>query len=90
MKFVWVFNAEDARFPCAVFSSLELGTSWVEQHKLSGVLTAYPLDTSVLEWAVQEQRFVPSKPHHASAHFIGSFTSASQPHHHFTDGVAAA
>ena len=90
MKFLWIFNGANSSFPSAVFSSEELAVTWIESNRLSGTLTQYLLDTPVLDWAIQSGWFKPSKPHHESPAFIQSFTSASQPHRHFTDGVAEA
>ena len=90
MQHFWIFNGSNASFPSAVFSTEELAAAWVQQHKLTGTLTQYLLDTPALDWAVQSGWFKQSKPHHQSPSFIQSFTSASQPHRHFTDGVADA
>jgi len=87
MKLVWVFNGANAAFPSGVFSSEELARAWIERHQLSGVLTSYPVDISALEWAVEHGHFKPSKPKHSSPAFVQAFTSASQPHIHFCDGV---
>jgi hypothetical protein len=72
-----------ARQPAAVFASLEAGEAWVRQHRLEGMLTWYPLDISVYDWAVERGNFRPSGPHHETAAFRASFSSASQPHHHY-------
>jgi hypothetical protein len=90
MQLLWIFNGANASFPSAVFSSEELAQSWIRQNRLTGTLTQYLLDTPALDWAIQSGWFKRSKEHHASPGFIQSFTSASQPHQHFTDGVADA
>ena len=90
MKIVWVFNGSGAQFPAAVFSSRELGDAWIRQNGLSGTLTQYPLDISALDWSIQQGFFQPTKPYHVEPRFKQSFTSASQAHHHYTDGVADA
>lgn len=88
MQLIWIFNGTNSRFPAAAFSSEELAVTWIRQHRLSGTLTQYLLDTPALDWAIASGWFKPSKPHHAEPGFIQSFTSASQPHRHYTDGVA--
>jgi hypothetical protein len=90
MQLLWIFNGANTKLPAAVFSSEELAAAWIKQNRLSGTLTQYPLDMSALDWATESGWFQPSKPHHAEPSFIQSFTSASQPHRHFTDGVADA
>ena len=90
MKFLWVFNGENSHFASAVFSSEELAVAWIDKNQLSGTLTQYIEDVPALDWAVQQGWFTPSKEHHTSAKFAQSFTSASQPHRHFKDGVADA
>lgn len=46
---VWVFNGERSPFPSGVFSTHERAEAWVAQHRLSGCLTRYPVDTGVYE-----------------------------------------
>ena len=57
--------------------------------RCSGVLTLYPIDVGVYEWAIEKGLFTPKKPHETEAEFIASFTTASQPHHHYEDGRRA-
>ena len=90
MQLLWIFNGANASFPSAVFSAEELAATWIQEHRLTGTLTQYALDMPALDWAVQSGWFNQSKLHHQSPGFIQSFTSASQPHRHFTDGVADA
>jgi len=73
-KFVWVFNGNSSRFPSGVFSSL------------SGILTCYPLDLGVYDWAIREDFFKITKEKHKAPHFIGLFSSAHQEHIHFENG----
>jgi hypothetical protein len=84
---VWVFNGAKARFASAVFSSKERADEWITKNRLSGVLTRYPLDLSVYEWALARGHFAPSKEEQRTAEFVGRFTSASQEHYHYEDGV---
>lgn len=83
---VWVFNAEGSRFPGGVFSTRELAEEWVAKHALSGVLTAYPVDSGVYEWAIAGGFFKAEKQ--VDPPFIGRFSSAHQEHHHYVDGAA--
>ena len=45
-----MFNSEKAKFAGAVFSSLPKARKWISSHKLSGLLTAYPIDIGVYNW----------------------------------------
>jgi hypothetical protein len=80
---VWVFNGNRNHFPSAVFSNKRLAEEWIRRNQLEGTLTAYPLDISIYEWAIEKGYFTPKKPEHVSADFIANFSSASQEHHHF-------
>jgi len=85
--FVWVFVGEGARFPSGVFTSLDIGKAWISSNKLTGVLTKYPLDEGVYNWAISHGLFTPKKLEHGTSIFIGKFSSASMDHFHFENGV---
>lgn len=85
---VWVFLGEDGRWPSAVFSARNLAERWIGDNGLTGLLTEYPLDAGVYDWAVAQGLFRPSKPGHSSPTFIAGFTTARQDHAHFTNGAA--
>jgi hypothetical protein len=84
---IWVFQAPlKGRFAGGLFSTRAEAEAWIERHALSGVLTLYPLDEGVYNWAIQKGLFRPKKPHESEAPFIGGFTTASQPHYHYEGG----
>ena len=83
---VWVFNGANARFPSGVFSQREKAEEWIAENGLTGVLTKYPLDVGVYDWAVQKGFFQPKKAKHNSTEFIQGFSSAHQEHYHYEDG----
>ncbi|TXC80128.1 DUF7710 domain-containing protein [Paraburkholderia azotifigens] len=85
--FVWVFVGEGARFPSGIFTSLGSGKEWISANQLTGVLTRYPVDEGVYDWAISRNLFTPKKPEHSSPAFIGKFTSASMDHFHFESGI---
>jgi hypothetical protein len=85
MTTVWVFNGVRASFPGGVFSTPDGAREWIAEHRLTGVLTAYPLDQGVYDWATGAGLFPANKP--VDARFIASFSSAHQEHYHFVDGV---
>ncbi len=84
---IWVFNGEQSRFPSGLFSTKELAEDWISKNKLSGVLTRYPVDVSVYDWAITRNFFEPKKAEHRESTFIGRFSSASQEHYHYEDGL---
>jgi hypothetical protein len=87
---IWIFHAENASFAGGAFSSLELAEDWISKHKLTGLLTAYPLDIGVYDWAIENGLFNPRGDKHISSKFIGEFTSASQQHYHYENGSKVA
>lgn len=86
-KFVWVFNGAGGRFPSGVFEDKTAAIGWISQNRLSGVLTQYPVNMGVYDWAVNLGIFNPRKENQKTPEFIGSFTTASQEHFHFEDGI---
>ncbi len=86
---VWVFNGTGSKFPAAIFTKKELAESWIMQNCLSGILTLYPLDIGIYDWAINNGHFTTTKPHEKEAEFIQKFTSASQEHFHYEGGVLA-
>jgi len=86
---VWIFNGCKASFPSGVFSSQELAEAWILQNQLTGILTEYPVDAGVFDWAVENGYFSPKRPEHHEAGFIQGFTSAVQAHAHYENGVRA-
>ncbi len=85
-KIVWVFNSTCGKFPGAVFSRKDSAENWIKDNRLTGTLTAYPLDICVYDWAVGNGYFSPKSDDHRTPEFIGKFTSASQEHYHYEDG----
>jgi hypothetical protein len=86
IEFIWVFVGEGSQFPSGVFTSLGVGEKWIKKNELSGVITRYPLDSGVYDWAIMNGFFTPKKEEHKSPLFIGKFTSASMEHYHFENG----
>ncbi|WP_232107250.1 DUF7710 domain-containing protein [Gimesia alba] len=84
---MWVFHGASAQFAIGVFSSREKAETWINRHQLIGVLTRYPVDTGVYDWAIETGMFSPQKEYQTGAKFIGRFTSASQEHFHYESGI---
>jgi hypothetical protein len=85
-EMVWVFQGAGATHAAAVFKTKEGAIAWIEAKRLTGTLTAYPLDQSAYDWAVESGHFLPKNDEQRSARFIQRFSSAHQPHLHFEDG----
>ena len=88
-RFVWVFNGARAQFPAGVFADLTLAESWVGKHRLTGVLTRYPVDSGAYDWSIKTGIFQAEKPEHSTPDFIQGFGCASFEHYHYEDGELA-
>jgi hypothetical protein len=82
---VWVFKAERATFPCGVFTGFRTADAWIAKHRLTGVLTQYPLNEGVYDWATANGLFRHTKP--PTPEFVGAFTSHYQKHYHYESGA---
>ncbi|WDE01477.1 DUF7710 domain-containing protein [Thalassomonas actiniarum] len=90
MNSVWIFNKNNSSYSGGVFSELTKAENWILENKLSGMLTKYPLDQGVWDWACKNNM------HNLKAEkvaekgsnpvFIGGFTTASQEHYHYENG----
>ena len=89
MNSVWIFHGAGAQFAGGVFTTVEQAEQWIGRHRLTGVLTLYPVDQGVFDWALAKGIFSPRDESHTSAKFIGGFTSASMEHYHYEDGRRA-
>ena len=91
MEYVWVFNKSSTSFSGGVFSELELAESWIKVNLLSGVLTKYPLNQGVFDWAVENNQHSIKQEKLAEKSkqpkFVGGFTSANQEHYHYESGI---
>jgi hypothetical protein len=84
---VWVFNAVDSRFSGGIFTTRERGEAWIAANGVTGMLTHYPLDVGVYEWAIENGLFTPKKDKHRTKEFIAGFTTGSMEHYHYEDGT---
>jgi len=92
-KLIWLFHASGARFAGGAFVEIAVAEHWIQKHKLTGVLTAYPIDEGCFDWALRtgsvgmkDQKL---KEKSLDPAFVGGFTSASQAHIHFENGARA-
>ena len=86
MSFIWIFNGSGGSFPSGVFTQRETAEAWIREHGLSGILTAYPVDSGTYQWAVGMGYFSPQREDQRSAEFIQRFSSASLEHYHYENG----
>ena len=86
LKEVWVFHGSNGTFTSGVFTQLPLAEEFIQKHKLSGIVTLYPLDEGVYDWAIDNNFFTPKKEHQFTSNFIQRFTTASQEHYHYENG----
>ncbi|MCF6442920.1 hypothetical protein L1077_26200 [Pseudoalteromonas luteoviolacea] len=93
MGTVWIFNQNNTGFSGGVFSELGLAEQWIKENVLTGVLTEYPLNQGVFDWAVENDMhsIKPEKLAEKSQQpdFIGGFTTANQEHYHYENGARA-
>lgn len=83
-NFLFVFHGEGAKFASGVYDSLEGAKRSIASHKMSGILTCYPVNETAYDYAVRNEFFQP-KPTQSES-FVQRFTSASQEHYHFQNG----
>lgn len=74
-----------------MFADKYLADEWILRNKLSGVLTAYPLNEGCFEW-VAANNLTSLKPEtlnkkRSDPDFIASFSTASQENYHCEGGV---
>lgn len=85
-KEIWVFNGAKSSFPSGVFTNIEKAEEWIRKYRLTGVLTFYPVDCGVYDWAIDNHFFEAKTENEGSSAFIQRFTSASQQHFHYELG----
>ena len=56
---VWVFHGKPYRFPSGIFTSPVAANFWIAQHRLSGCLAEYPVNTGLFDWAVAQGHHKP-------------------------------
>jgi len=83
---VWIFIGLNARYPAGVFRKFSDAEHWVIRNGLSGILSLYPLDQGVLEWAIEAGWFNPRHEIEIDADYISRFSSAYQAHHQYEKG----
>jgi hypothetical protein len=86
---VWVFNGHTKRganFPSAVFRTIDHAEEWIQKNAISGLLTRYPIDMGVYEWAILEGFFKPEGADQISPSFIETFSFSGQEQYSYQNG----
>jgi len=83
-----VLLAERLPGEVGVFTSRALADEWIRRHRLSGVLTAYPLDEGCFEGAKRCGVLADAAVRQLAkdSQLVGSFTTAVQDHFHYREG----
>ncbi len=89
-KSIWVFNGTISQLSGGVFENLIEAEQWIKNNLLTGVLTKYPLNKGVFDWA-KSNDLINMKPEKVKEKekdpiFVGGFTSASMEHYHYKNG----
>ena len=87
---IWVFNGANSRFSGGVFEHLDVAEQWIKSNGLTGMLTKYPLNRGVFEWAddnnLIRMKAEKLKEKRKDPIFIGGFTTAAMEHFHYENG----
>lgn len=79
-SFVWVFQCKSAE--AGVFTEFRLAALWARQHKVSGLLTRFPLNQGIYDWAVENDYLTEKQIGHGrEGLYLGTFK-----HFHFENG----
>lgn len=88
---IWIFMGEGARFPSSAFVELKDADAWISEHQLTGMLSAFPINQGLFEWAIENDA-LNMKPETLETKkndpdFIATCTTASLEHYHYEGGV---
>lgn len=86
MSVIWIFNGLKSQFPSGAFAERQDAELWIKKHGLSGVLTAYPVNVGVYDWAIEKGFFKPKRENQYDAEFIRRFSTAALTHSHYEKG----
>ena len=86
---IWVFLGSRGT-PSGVFTTIDKAQAWIQGNRLSGTLTALPVDESCFDWAVRLDvtNLKPEKlaTKQDDPDFIANFLTASLEHYHYDGG----
>ena len=81
MTWIWVFNGANGAIPSGIFTERDIA-----EKQLTGMLTKYPLDIGLYDWAVENDIFTAKREDQKGPHFKQTFTCASLEHYHYENG----
>jgi hypothetical protein len=84
---VWIFHGATASFASGVFAHRDQGLEWIAKHRLTGVLTEYPVGDGCYDIAMRAGHFSPSQPHHGTSAHVAAFSPGYTDHVHVRDGA---
>lgn len=84
---VWIFHGESARFAAGVFRTEADALAWATKHRVSGIVTEYPVGDGCYDVAVDRGSFKPTKPHHGTSEHVAAFSPGWTRHVHLIDGL---
>jgi hypothetical protein len=84
---VWIFHGTGAHFASGVFTDRDQALAWIARHRLTGILTEYPVGDGCYDIAVRDNHFLPSKPHHGTPRHVAGFSPSHTDHIHMRDGA---
>ena len=84
---IGIFSLNAKSPPGGAFSSRAAAESWIRARRLSGILTAFPLDEGSYDWAMRMD-FVTGRAREQGddPKFVATFSSACQDHFHYVEG----
>ncbi|MDO1446702.1 transposase [Rhodocytophaga aerolata] len=84
--FKHALNGTNGAIPSGVFIEKEIAEQWIAENQFTGLLTKYPVNEGLYDWAVANGYFTPKREDHKSSYFKQTFTCASLEHYHYENG----
>jgi hypothetical protein len=72
--------------PSGIFSDKEKAEEWIASNRLTGLLSGFPVDMGVLDWAIRCAGFNPPDEKRTDPSYVARFTSGAVEHFHFENG----
>lgn len=86
-RHVWIFSVDSVSSPGGVFTTKAAAESWIRSRRLSGMLTAFPLDEGCFDWAMRLGLVTGrARERGDDPAFVATFSCGVQEHIHFVDG----
>ena len=87
MDYIWIIKGNgETKFPSDEKKKKSAAIKWIAENELTGVLTKYPIDIPLFEWAIENKYFTPKNELQKNAKAIENFNSAYLEHYHFEKG----